>query len=134
MTWCIIFTVTGQIERKNRVLLGECLHIPPPAEGATQQSMQQQKRPSGPGARVVDLASVHLSSEFLDLQWLLGQPLFRFGHSNWMLSPLSLLIAGFLQEDPAFFKLFCRIWDHLLPKTGNTKSHREIPISVAFQL
>src|SRR3954453_1060196 len=31
---------------------------------------------------------------------------FRFGYSNRMLSPLSLLVAGFLQETPQLFALF----------------------------
>ncbi len=41
MTGRIVFTVTGQIERKNRVGLRQGFHIPPPAKRTSQQSMQQ---------------------------------------------------------------------------------------------
>jgi hypothetical protein len=51
-----------------------------------------------------------------------------------MLSPLSLLIAGFLQEIPQLLGFYWIFPADLLPKLENTKSHSEIPISVAFLL
>jgi hypothetical protein len=77
--------------------------------------MQQKQRRSRSGARVVDLPAIDLIGELLDLGWFVGQPLFRFELSNRMLSPLSLLIAGLLQEHSAFLA-FSRILNPSSPK------------------
>src|SRR5579864_5779807 len=125
MPQCIVFTMPRQIDRKNGVPPRERIHIPSPTERSAQQSVQQQKRAARSGARVVNLRPFDLCYEFFELHGFREQPLFRFGHSNRMLSPLSLLIAGLLQESSAIFKLLPGFLASSSPKNWKYKKPQQ---------
>jgi hypothetical protein len=90
-----------QIKGKDCVVLRQSFHVPAPAERSAEQSMQQQKRWPCSSAKIANSVFGNLCCMFLDLYGPWDQMLFHFGHSNRMLSALSLLIARFFQESSA---------------------------------
>lgn len=133
MAWGIAFTKTWQINRENGVLPGKRFQIQAPRERSAQQPMQQHKRRPRSRAKVAELLPVNLSCKFVDLHS--SQETTAFPFQALKLNVIASVASGcgVPPRKPRNFLTFLPLIFHsLLRKNGNTKSHMEILISVAF--
>ena len=133
MAWGIAFTKTWQINRENGVLPGKRFQIQAPSERSAQQPMQQHKRRPRSRAKVAELLPINLSCKFVDLHS--SQETTAFPFQALKLNVIASVASGcgVPPRKPRNFLRFYPLFFHsLLRKNGNTKSHMEILISVAF--